>query len=87
MVTNFPFNYLSYWARIIPPPDRVERLEQFYKGTENLDYFSLQVEGVEPHIVLPLDYEQYTIEQFKFEEEFNKYYAEADGIKLDKKAV
>jgi hypothetical protein len=71
---NIPFNYLSYWARIIPPPVWVERLDSFYKGTEDLDFYCLKIEGDEASFVEPSDYAKYTIEQFKFEEDFNKYY-------------
>ena len=74
MKTVYPFNYLSYWARVIPSPVWVERLDSFYNGRENLDYFCLKVEGDEASFVIPPDYEKYTIEQFKFEEDFNKYY-------------
>ena len=74
---SYPFNYTSYWNRFIYPPVWVERLDHsfpFNKETEDLDYFSIKVEGVEISPNRPPDYEKYTMEQFKFEEDFNDYY-------------
>ena len=73
-MTTSKFNWLGYWNRQIATPDWVSRIEDLVDENENLDYFSLKVDGVERGILIPDNYEKHTVLGFKFDEDFEEYY-------------
>jgi hypothetical protein len=79
MVQEFrpPFNRSSYWDQFTYPTIWKERLEESIpsdKDLENLDYYSIKVDGEEAYHPLPDDYVKYTASQFKEEEDLNGYH-------------
>ena len=73
-MSKITFNWFAYWERHIPQPLWVERLDNFISENQDLDYFSLSVEGADSRCREVENYARFTVEQFKFEKDFQEYY-------------
>jgi hypothetical protein len=69
-------NFRKSFGWYIPPPKPLWAVVSDGLITENqdLDYFSLSVEDTHPRCPEINDYAKYTIEQFKFDDDYEAYY-------------
>jgi hypothetical protein len=71
---NHSFNWISYWNRVIPVNETLVRIDELYKGREDLDCFSLQVDGEFSAPFIDESYVKFTMEGFRFEQDVSNNY-------------